>query len=181
MTDCGNSGIRELLPDVLHDSLSPVDRERVMAHVSTCADCRAELDLLSTVYAMGTRPALNVSAIAGSIAPYKRRPAWLRMPPVMRIAAGLALAALGGASYSIVNRSVGAAGTAYVDSTPAGLPTDSTLPAASSSGDPVAVTPDLSALDDQGMRDLIAELEKLDGAFPVEPRPLIRSPRVSGN
>jgi anti-sigma factor RsiW len=46
MTDCPNVEMRDRLPDLLHEQLDASARAAVMAHVSGCADCRAELALL---------------------------------------------------------------------------------------------------------------------------------------
>ena len=52
MNDCPNSGVRDRLPDLLHDRLDASTRAMVQGHVDACADCRAELDLLRGVHGM---------------------------------------------------------------------------------------------------------------------------------
>jgi hypothetical protein len=180
MIDCGNSEIRELLPDMLHDSLSPSERKRVSVHMAGCAECREEMALLSKVYSLGAAPTVNVAAIAASIAPYRKRP-WFSVPAAVRIAAGIAVIAVGGASYSIVNRTVEQGDAGITESAIASLANDTVPLSATTVTDPVSVSSDLNSLDDQAVDELLSQLEKMDASISVEPRRLVRNPRVSGN
>lgn len=68
MTDCGNAEIRDLLPDLAGEALSPVERSRVQAHVDGCDECAAELAMLRTARAI--RPvaaAIDVAAIVARL------------------------------------------------------------------------------------------------------------------
>jgi anti-sigma factor RsiW len=50
MSDCGNTFVRDRLPDYVHGTLSPGDAASVQAHLERCDDCRAELELLRAVH-----------------------------------------------------------------------------------------------------------------------------------
>jgi hypothetical protein len=62
MTECENAEIRDLLPDLAADVLSPVETARVRMHVESCAECSAELALLHT--ARSVRPRIGTIDIA---------------------------------------------------------------------------------------------------------------------
>ena len=49
MNDCVNAEARDALPDLLHGRLSELDTATMKAHVESCADCRAELELMRAV------------------------------------------------------------------------------------------------------------------------------------
>lgn len=69
MSDCVNAEIRDQLPDLLHERLDPAVRASVMAHVETCADCRAELALLRGMHDMfsNATPRVDMQRIAQSL------------------------------------------------------------------------------------------------------------------
>src|SRR6185369_16427625 len=69
MNDCLNAEMRDLLPDLLHDRLAADVRAAVTAHVSACADCREELELLQqlqTVLVAGA-PRVDVAYVVGAL------------------------------------------------------------------------------------------------------------------
>jgi hypothetical protein len=83
MTDCPNVRMRDALPDLLHDRLTPGVRAECMAHVAGCADCAAELALLrSARAALGRVPAVDAAAIVRAL-PVARVPV-AALPPSMR-------------------------------------------------------------------------------------------------
>ena len=93
MRDCPNSAIRELLPDLINDRLSARERAEVHAHLNTCADCRAELQLLERVRASVQRTPVDVARIAAAVPAYKRsRWRTLSTSPLLRAAAVLVIA-----------------------------------------------------------------------------------------
>ena len=49
MTDCTNSELKDLLPQLGQGTLDVADEASVRTHVAACADCRAELALLEAV------------------------------------------------------------------------------------------------------------------------------------
>lgn len=144
MTECDNAEMRDLLPDLVNDTLSPDERERVRAHVAACGACSDEELLLRAmraarpvaqgidvarivsalprgvgmpVAASASRvaaPLLTVSRGAADPAPRKRSV----FASVWRMAATVAIAAIGSGSVLWYQRSQG--------------PLDVTSPAASS-------------------------------------------------
>jgi anti-sigma factor RsiW len=108
MNDCPNSGIRDQLPDLLHDRLDASARATVIAHVEECADCKAELELLRSVRRVlsDRTPNVDVTSIVRAlpkpaphsvtIAPRKR--VWSDW----RIAAAVTLLVAGGGSLTIM-------------------------------------------------------------------------------
>lgn len=68
MTDCPRMDVRDALPDLVHDQLQPLARERVEHHVAGCAECAAELTLLrSARSALSAAPELNVARLTGAV------------------------------------------------------------------------------------------------------------------
>ena len=112
MNECVNAEVKEALPDLLNGRLSALDTATMKAHVESCADCRAELELLrqaktSTLLA----PRMDAAKIAAAIAPYPRVPAHVEPArPVaarfrtLRVAAVAAIVAVGGLLWSVSSR-----------------------------------------------------------------------------
>jgi len=116
MSDCPNAEMRDLLPDLLHERLDASLRAAVTAHVGACEDCRAELMLLEGVQRMLTKqtPRVDVTYVVGAlplasrkhaagqpaarVAPQRRWADW-------RVAAAVAVLAVGGTSAALMERS----------------------------------------------------------------------------
>ena len=65
MSDCMNIEVRERLPEWLHDALPAGERAVVDAHLATCADCAAELEVLRVAMAtMRARPVPRIDTRA---------------------------------------------------------------------------------------------------------------------
>jgi hypothetical protein len=104
MSDCPNGDVRDLLPDYLHDRLTPADRRVVDAHLATCAACRDELALLRELRGTLRRaPAGDMDAIAAAIPAY-RAPAPRRVASGWRVAAAVAAIVVGGTSVVLIRR-----------------------------------------------------------------------------
>ena len=100
MNDCPNGELRDRLPDLLHDRLTPAARRDVETHLATCADCRQELELLRAARAsMRRAPAVDVGRIVAAL-PAPRR-AGQRSRASWRAAAAIALIAVGGTSVAV--------------------------------------------------------------------------------
>lgn len=68
MSDCENTAMRDLLPDVVAERLSDVETARVRRHIDGCAACDAELSLLRAVRAARPRPvAIDVAKIVAQL------------------------------------------------------------------------------------------------------------------
>ena len=169
MNDCVNAEMRDELPALMHGRLSAERRALVEAHLDTCTDCRAELELLERVRAsMAPAPRVDTTSIAGALS----RPgprisgAWLvRRRVRFAAAAGLILAAAGLLTFA------GAERLWVSESAPAGE-------IAGTAG----LVPD-GAFDDlteSDLRSLLAALDDFDGLPAVEPRSVASALPVLG-
>ncbi len=169
MNDCPNAGMRDQLCDVIHRTLPEAERKRVEDHIATCADCTAEIALLRRASAVLTRraPAVDTSAIVAALP----RPSKRRAPSFSnwRIAASIAVIAVGAASLSIVRgqQDSVARRTAGVDS--------STLDAHT-----LSFAGRLSTLGDEDLELLLAEIDDFDGVTSVEPSAVLPVPAWDG-
>jgi anti-sigma factor RsiW len=196
MTDCPNAEIRDRLPDLLHERLEQSARAAVMAHVETCADCRAELMLLretQVAFSSGART-VDVAAIArgvmARVRPQAAIPPRHRSWANWRLAAAVAFIAIGGASFAAIRL------IQRHDTTPppvgevAAAPAVPIMPSvgATTSATPTrtGVTPrvvaapnaELSAaggvgdLSESDLRTLLHDLDKMDAEPLTEPEPV---------
>src|ERR1700693_2241488 len=108
MNKCMNSDIQEMLPDLLHRTLSDEARKRVEAHVATCESCQEDVDVLRTVKSAAIfAPSIDVDRVVRQIPPYRtivpaiERPASTRVVSWL-VAASLALVVLGGGSVLMI-------------------------------------------------------------------------------
>jgi anti-sigma factor RsiW len=168
MTDCPNGDVRDLLPDLLHDRLSPAVRREVEAHVSGCDDCRAELALLGAMRSTLRRaPAVDVAAIAAAIPPY-RAPArrawagWRAAAAVLLVAGGTSVAVLRSHDVGIpaVGDSVGAVVARRADSSREVATAEQVIQ--SGPRELALGTSAVSDLDDGELATLLADLQTLD-------------------
>lgn len=204
MNDCTNAEMRDQLPDLLHERLDASARAVVLAHVEGCVDCRDELQLLRDVRGVFDRatPRVDVSYVVGAlplpparvVPASRRRHVWADW----RVAAAVMLLAVGGTSVAVLrsdsNSSVSPAiGDERVAATP--VPT---VPApvatiekpATTAEREVAATPTptptsetspdsrFNGLDEQQLKALLGEIEKLQAVPVAEPEPVMI--RVSG-
>lgn len=118
MNECVSAEMRDAFPDLIHGSLDAARAANVEAHAASCAECRAELDLLRVVVASATKaPAMDIGRIAAALpTPTRqglllhqggRQPAgsrklqtvWSR--PLLRAAATVAIVTAGGLSLLV--------------------------------------------------------------------------------
>jgi hypothetical protein len=68
--------MRDRLPDLANDSLEPAVRELVMLHLSECAACTTEIEILRTTRLMllKTTPRVNVASIVMALPSYDSLP-----------------------------------------------------------------------------------------------------------
>jgi hypothetical protein len=187
--------MRDRLPDLLHERLDASARAVVMAHVDGCDDCRAELMLLREAIVALTSDvrAVDITSIArvvigqtaGAQEPTRRRARspWLDW----RVAASIAVLAVGGASFAVVRarqQPVAAAVPAAVShSVPAPVSeqgaTDVQRPAVHATPTSAAPTnAELLAaggvgdLSDSDLRALLDDLQSIDAMPSAEPEPV---------
>ena len=174
MNDCPNAEIRDLLCDVVHGTLTGSDERRVAEHVATCADCRAELALLHrarTVLSRAT-PAVSAERIAAAI-PQRQVAARALRFSTWRVAATIAVMAVGAASLSLAGRNGGLRGAAGSGETAASATTGGDLHALSFAGR-------LSTLKDEDLQQLLTEIDDFDGGTSAEPAAVLPVPAWDG-
>ena len=169
MNDCPNAEIRDLLCDVVHGTLADGERRRVEAHVAACADCAAELALLRrarTVLGRAT-PSVDTGRIVAAI-PQRRSAHGLGRFSTWRVAATIAVVALGAASLSLVDRER------------AGAAIDTNVVSAADEAHALSFAGRLSELNEEDLEQLIAEIGDFDGGTPAEPRAVLAVPEWDG-
>jgi len=127
MNDCLNAEMRDSLPDLIHGNLEPAKRAQVEAHIASCGECAAELELVRTVVAsMSVAPPMDVQRIVAALpvtakqglllhrgngetavapAPMAKRSRGVWSRPMLRVAAAAVVVAAGGLSL-LVGRDV---------------------------------------------------------------------------
>jgi anti-sigma factor RsiW len=71
VNDCINVEVRDALPDFINHRLSDLDSAIVREHIESCADCKAELELLREARATARlAPKVDVHRIAASLPSY---------------------------------------------------------------------------------------------------------------
>ena len=196
MNDCPNGEMRDLLPEYANGVLPPAVQERVGAHVSHCADCAAEVALIRTVRASYPTPRIDLARILAALPqPVRqtRAPAGLFRAQQWRMAAGIAMIAIGGISVAVLRSAMHSASPAVPEPTPVPTPTPiaaqtpasvispAVQPSAptdrmkpSSRANPVKMGElsfggGLSDLSDAQLKSLLREIDALDGAPSTEP------------
>jgi anti-sigma factor RsiW len=170
MNDCPNAQIRDLLCDAVHGTLVDDHRRRVEEHVATCVDCTAELALLHTartVLARGT-PRIDTARIASAI-PRRARGRALQFS-TWRVAATIAVMAVGAASLSLARKE--SAPGAGIDL--AATSTTTTDPHA------LSFSGRLSTLENEDLEQLLAEINDFDGGTLAEPAAVLPVPAWDG-
>lgn len=190
MNDCVNAEMRDRLPELLHDRLPANVRGELVAHVDACADCREELELLRALRSVLAPPVprIDVGSIVSALpkAPSQTlRPRSRRTWADWRIAAAIAVLAVGGSSVALINRTphvvsvpIGAGSpTADSPSTPALVQTvrpnttsDTNQDSEPSGG--LGMSGHLADLDDAQLQALINEIENMKAVPITEPEPV---------
>lgn len=179
MSDCLNIEVRERLPEWLHGTLPASERAVVDAHLATCAECAAELDVLRVAMAtLRARPVprIDTRAIVAALPkPASRQAPRPSFASRWRIAAAITVMALGGMSLAVVRQYFGHVPT--VDSTIAitqvaesatARPATPDTPVA---GQQVGLTAGggFSELADDDLETLIGALDRLEAVPHVDP------------
>ena len=197
MTDCSNAEMRDRLPDLLHERLDSSARAAVMAHVAQCAECRAELTLLreARIALTSDMRAVDVASITRAVMaktsqdivhalPRQRRAhTWMDW----RVAASIALLAIGGASYALIHSRPAVVTTqtptmvAKAAPQPIEIPTvtpshESTAraqaPARATSASELSAAGGVGDLSDNDLRALLDDLQSIDAEPPTDPDPV---------
>ena len=193
MNKCIDSDVQEMLPDLLHDTLPSDAKKRVEAHLATCETCREELDVIRIVKnAAVFAPSISVDRVVRQIPPYRpiepaiEQPARTRMVSWL-VAAGLALAVVGGGSALLTRQTVNGSGsvvetvrtgTSVMPSAPPATPAPpaSSDIASSTTAAPthaLALATDVEALSDGNLVQLMNDMDRFDALPNAEPDPVI--------
>jgi hypothetical protein len=172
MIDCPNAEMRDRLPDLLHERLDASTRAAVMAHVESCAACRAELSLLreaGVALSSGVR-LVDAAAIARVVVARVPTPALFAIrtvrqpnvvPPVTETAVAVAPVTPGGPV---------AGATTIGKHRPAAHARQEIAVAASSAE--LSAAGGMSDLSDSDLKALLNDLEKMDAEPVIEPEPV---------
>jgi anti-sigma factor RsiW len=171
MNDCPNAEMRDMLCDVVHRTLADADCRRVEEHIATCAECKAELALLHRAREVLTRqaPAIDTARIAAAIP--RRAPARAFRFSTWRIAASIAVIAVGAASLSVARQMNGGGGAGVGETATASAAPDAHT---------LSFSGRLSTLNDEDLEQLLAEIDDFDGSTPAEPATVLPVPAWDG-
>jgi len=171
VTECPYPEIRDSLPDLLHGRLGEVDKATLMAHVESCAGCRAELALLGEIRESAPlAPRIDVERIAAAL-PVRsvvvpespRRPVVSRVSsPVWKFAAAIAIAMSG----ALLVQDSGV----ISDGTPA---TNQVAFVATGEGAELALVAGVRDLTDEQIESLLIELDAIETIPSAEPEQAI--------
>ena len=196
MNKCIVSDIQEMLPDLLHRTLSDGERQRVEAHLATCESCQEDLEVLRTVKSAAIfAPSIDVDGVVRQIPPYRTIVPAIERPVSTRavswlVAASLVLVVLGGGSVLMIqskgSRGANPAVFSQVPNTVAKVPEATKLSPPESivvSGPDVpvvlphphalALAADADGLSDGSLVQLMNDMDGFDALPGSEPDPVI--------
>jgi anti-sigma factor RsiW len=197
MSDCPNAEIRDQLPDLVNDRLTVSARAAVTAHVAGCVDCRNEVELLRGLQGMliARTPRIDIAYVVNALptppsratAPaVARRPMWADW----RIAAAVALLAVGGSSVAVMSRdsstpndvvavaSQPVSATSRVDSAQGpdsmrvATPAVQTVASAEGAKAGLGMSGHLDDLDDKQLQALLDEIDSMQAVPITDPEPV---------
>ena len=192
MNDCPDGDMRDLLPEYANGVLPKALHERVAAHVSRCTDCATEVALIRTVGAAYPMPKVDMARIVAALPQPVRQSRGSAGPfraQQWRMAAGIAMIAVGGISVAVLRSTMHSASPAIPAPTPPSVggqaPATVVSPAVqpskptelaqrTSRSTPVKIGElsfggGLSDLSDAQLKSLLREIDLLDGAPSTEP------------
>jgi len=151
--------MRDRLPDLVNERLVAAERELLLAHLTECAACTSEIEILRTtrLILVTTTPKVNVAGIVSALpkygvasissAPSVRRTSWANS---WRVAAAVTFLAAGIGSYELLNKD---APVANVD-TIAAATTDTTVG--------MSLSGALADMSDAELSALASDIEKIE-------------------
>ena len=194
MNDCTDNDIREMLPDLLHGALDAGAVARAEAHLASCEECRADLQVLRTVKSAAVfTPVIDVDQVVRRIPPYSKIVPAVETPARSRlgswlVAATVAIAVVGVGSMVVTRQgattaptSVATRPSATIRAQPA--PVASKTPASgASSAVAVGIQPshthalaaaDVDGLSDGNLVQLMSDMNRFDALPATESDPVI--------
>lgn len=193
MNDCADANMRDMLPDYVHGTLSAAERRMVSAHLATCPDCTAEIEVITAASRAFTVPPIDTARIARAIPRGRRRRFAMPVGRVQQFAAAIGIFVIGGLSVVAVRELMGRPGAtsptpapattlAAATPAPAAAPiapkVDSTANVTAPAPAPMPVETrrpamsfggGLSDLSDEQLDTLLGELDGLDALPSTEP------------
>jgi len=196
MNKCTDNDVRDVLPDLLHGALGADAMERAEAHLATCEECRAELQMLRAVKSAAVfAPTINVDQVVRRIPPYRTIVPAVELPARPRlvswlVAASLAIAAVGVGSMLVTRQDATKTPTSVAATLPSTKIPPTSTPVASRtpdagglSGTSVATRPprthalalaaDVDALSDGNLVQLMNDMNRFDALPATESDPVI--------
>ncbi len=190
MNDCVNADVRDALPDFINHRLSELDAATMREHIESCADCKAELELIREARATALlAPKMDVNRIASALpayAPVRSHSVTARSRRVWTLAAAAAIVAIGGWALSTSQLTNDAPAVAAVTTA---APVETTAPVMTPPPATVATAPSQKAvttakevdvaslslvgstddLSDEDLETLVAALDGIDAVPSAEP------------
>jgi len=191
VNDCIKAEVRDALPDFINHRLSELDAATMREHIESCADCKAELEIIRQACAAALlAPKMNVDRIVAALpsyssagSPYSVRSGSRKVWALAAAATIVAIAGWGISTRSVTSDAPAVAAVASAPATPVETASPAIAPntvaAAPSqnvdeSTDEVEVaslsllgsTQDLT---DEDLETLVAALDGIDGVPSAEP------------
>lgn len=179
MRDCPDAGMRDRLPDLVHEQLAPVERQALLAHLAQCADCSAELSLLSEL--RGSRPVaeVDVSRIVAALPRPSAARATVRevaLRPTVRAgvsgrwraAAAIVMVSAGALAIGTARMDRGSPVQQHVDTTRI-RPSAAAAPRVAGAAAGMSLGTPLTDVSESELQVLLGELESLEALTPGEP------------
>jgi len=196
MNKCTDNEIREMLPDLLHGALRADATERAEAHLATCDECRAELNVLRAVKSAAVfAPTIDVDQVVRRIPPYRTIVPGVELPARPRlvswlVAASLAIAVVGVGSVLVKRQDATNNPASVVATVPSAKTPSQPTPAASKTPDAgalsgaaaatrpphthaLALAADVDGLSDGNLVQLMNDMNRFDALPATESDPVI--------
>jgi len=195
MNKCIDNEISEMLPDLLHGALGAEAMERAEAHLATCEECRAELNVLRAVKSAAVfEPTIDADQVVRRIPPYTPIVPAVELPARPRlvswlVAASLVIAVVGVGSVlatrqSATNNPASVAATVPSAKTPtqptpvaSKAPDGGALTGAAAIRQPrahaLALAADVDGLSDGNLVQLMNDMNRFDALPAAEAEPVI--------
>ena len=173
MIECSNVEMRDRLPDLANETLEPAVRALVVIHLTECAACTAEIEIIRTtrLILVKTTPKVNVAGVVSALPQYgvtsittapSARRGWANS---WRIAAAVTFLVAGIGSYAVLRD----------DSPVPSMDSTQIMAAAADSTVGLALTGALADMSDAELSALATDIESIE-ALPSTEVDMMASP-----